>query len=316
LTVSLRRATDRDDDLSTIATIVNATSPEDSTSVDEMRWSDATYPGTVRFLAEKGGQAVGAATVGRIWVYPPDYDAYWATVHVLPEARRSGTGGALLEAAAVAARAAGKRHLHVPASAARPDAISFLEGRGFSELERARAVRLDLAGHVPAEPRVPDAIELTDLAARPDLVPGVHEVAVEAFRDIPGSEPMAPGDLAEFRSRDVDRPGIPREAFVVAVERAGGRVVGYASLLAKPGDPGVAYHDMTAVVRSWRGHGLATAMKLRTIAWAIANGLTALETGNDEDNLAMQAVNRRLGYRPEPDLITMRGAVDAAMMTR
>jgi RimJ/RimL family protein N-acetyltransferase len=73
---------------------------------------------------------------------------------------------------------------------------------------------------------------------------------------------------------------------------------------------------MTAVLRSWRGRGLATALKLRTIAWAVANGLTALETGNDEANLAMQAVNRRLGYRPLPDLLTMRGSADAAMMRR
>jgi len=72
---------------------------------------------------------------------------------------------------------------------------------------------------------------------------------------------------------------------------------------------------MTAVRRAWRGHGLATALKLRTIAYAIDQGLAALETGNDEGNLAMQAVNRRLGYRPLPDLLTMRGQVDRVMMT-
>jgi GNAT superfamily N-acetyltransferase len=127
---------------------------------------------------------------------------------------------------------------------------------------------------------------------------------------------MAVGDLAEFRARDVDRAGIPHDGFIVAVERDSGRVVGYAALILKPGDPTAAFHDMTAVARSWRRRGLAIALKRRTIGWAIDHGLTALETGNDEANIGMQAVNARLGYRPLPDVLIMRGPLDPAMMTR
>jgi GNAT superfamily N-acetyltransferase len=167
----------------------------------------------------------------------------------------------------------------------------------------------------PVDP--PEEIELTDLATRPDLVAGVHALATEAFLDIPGGEePMATGDLAEFRARDVDRPGIPPDGFAVAIDRTTGRVAGYAALLLKPGNPTVAFHDMTAVARSWRRRGLASALKRRTIGWAIDHRLTALETGNDEANVAMQAVNARLGYRPTPDLLTMRGPLDRAMMAR
>ena len=318
MTLTIRVASSDDADLATIAAIANVTSPEDTTSVEDMRWSDATYPGEGRFIAELDGLAIGVATVGRIYVHPPAYEALWATVDVLPEGRGRGAGSGLLAATARAALGAGKGVLHVPVGADRPDAVAFLERRGFVEFERAHAVRLDLADVAATPtPAVPDEIELTNLAARPDLVAGVHAVALEAFLDIPGGdEPMTAGDLAEFRARDVDRPGIPLAGFIVAVERATGAVVGYASLLDKPGAPGVSFHDMTAVGRAWRGRGLATALKLRTIAWARDNGRTALETGNDEDNLAMQAVNRRLGYRAQPDLLTMRGSADAAMMTR
>jgi RimJ/RimL family protein N-acetyltransferase len=52
---------------------------------------------------------------------------------------------------------------------------------------------------------------------------------------------------------------------------------------------------------------VATALKRATIAWAVEHGLEALETGNDEDNLPMRAVNARLGYTPMPDLLTLRG---------
>jgi len=320
MTVVIRTASSDDADLELIAAIVNRTSPEDGTSVEELRWSSATYPGEARFIAELDGRPVGTTTVGRIYVHPPDYEALWVTVDVLPEARRRGAGSALLDASARVAAGAGKRHVHVPVAADRPESVAFLERRGFVEFERAHAVRLDLGGlarTAALEPVVPDGIDLTDLATRPDLVAGVHDLALEAFLDIPGGdEPMAVGDLAEFRARDVDRPGIPAGGFAVAVEQATGQVVGYASLLAKAGAPGVAFHDMTAVGRAWRGRGLATALKLRTIGWALDQGLVALETGNDEANLAMQAVNRRLGYRPLADLLTMRGSVDAAMMSR
>jgi GNAT superfamily N-acetyltransferase len=295
-------------DLDAIAAVVNVVTPDDPTSIDEMRWADATYPGAVRFLAELDGGPVGVGTVGRIYMHPPEFDGLWATIAVLPDLRRQGIGGELLAAISDRARAAGKGWLHIPVTDAHPEGVAFLAHRGFSEYERAKMVRLDLAGRTPPPLDVPDGVRLTTLAERPDLVAGAHAVAVEAFQDIPGGdEPDAPGDLAEFRARDVDRPGIPPDAFTIALEASTGRVVGYASLIMVPGSRSVAWHDMTAVVRDWRGRGVAGTLKRATIGWAIANGLEALETGNDLDNGPMRAVNARLGYRPLPDLMTMRG---------
>ncbi|HEX3427752.1 MAG TPA: GNAT family N-acetyltransferase [Candidatus Limnocylindrales bacterium] len=317
MTWTIRRADPHDEaDLRAIVSIIAASAPEWPTSLDEMRWSDATYPGTVRLIAEMDGRPVGAATVGRIYVYPPDYDGLWGTVDVLPRARRRGIGSALLRAIAAVADSGGKGSLHVPATDARPDGIAFLERRGFAEIDRHRVLRLDLVGLEPPGITLPDGIVLSSLAARPDLVEGVHRVALESFRDIPGSQPMAAGDLAEFRARDVDRPGIPADAFVVAIEEASGVVIGYASLVFLPGSRCEAVHDMTVVRATWRGRGVATAMKQATIGWAIGHGLTALETGNDEANLAMRALNGTLGYQPLPDEVTMRGSVAKAMMER
>jgi GNAT superfamily N-acetyltransferase len=302
-----------DADLETLAAIVNDVTPDDPTSPEEMRWADRTYPGNRRFLAEAGGRAVGIATVGRIYVFPPDHPDAWANVVVVPEARRRGVGHALLVAASEGARAAGKTGLHLRASEGRPEGIAFLEHRGFVEEERARMVQLPLAGLAPPPLEVPGGIALTSVAARPDLITGVHAVAEEAFADIPGGDtPMAVGDLAEFRARDVDRPGIPPEAFMLAVDTATDEVVGYASLMFVPASTTVAWHDMTAVRRAWRGRGLATLLKRATIAWAIREGLTALVTGNDEDNEPMRAVNARLGYQALPDEVFLRGPLVSA----
>ncbi|MEA2545002.1 MAG: hypothetical protein QOI09_275 [Chloroflexota bacterium] len=315
MTVTLRRA-DNDDDveLAAISAITTAARPEWPTSVEEMRWSDETYPGTVRIIADLDGRPVGVATVGRIFIYPAEYDGLWGSVDVLPGVRRQGVGGRLLRAIAGEASVIGKGFLHMSATEARPDGITFLAHRGFVEIDRHRIVRLELAGVARPSVVAPDGFELTDLGSRPDLVASVHRVAVEAFPDVPGSEPMAAGELAEFRERDVDRPGIPPGAFIVAVDTATGEVAGYASLLLLAGSSSEAVHDMTAVRPAWRGRGLATVMKQATIAWAIDHGLAALETGNDEANAAMRAVNARLGYRPRPDEVTMRGSVAAAMM--
>ena len=309
---TIRAATDSTADLAAIARIVNAVTPDDPTSVEEMRWSDATYPGTARFLAEEAGREVGAATVGRIHVYPPEFPDLWGSVVVLPEAQRRGIGSELLRTISGHARSAGKTGLHLRASEGQPEGIAFLRFHGFEEYERARMVRLELAGRRPPVVDPPEGVSLTSLEERPELALGVHAVALEALPDIPGGDPIAAGDLAEFRARDVDRPSIPAGGFKIAVETDTDRVVGYASLIFVPGSTTVAWHDMTAVLRDWRGRGVARALKQATIGWAIDHGLEALETGNDDDNAPMRAVNAHLGYRPLPDEVTMRGIADEA----
>ena len=310
------RGISADRDLETHIAILNATNPESPTSLEEIRWSDATYPGTERFLAELDGRAVGAASVGRIYVFPPDHPALWAVIGVMPDARRTGIGERLLGEVSSVAWSRGKAELMLRCADDRPEAIAFLAHRGFAEEERSKTVRLELAGRRVPDVAPPPGIELTTIAARPDLVEGVHAVALESFPDVPGREPMAVGDLAEFRARDVDRPSVPKDAFYVAVDTERGGVVGYACLLMQPGSTTVAYHDMTAVLRAYRGRGIARQLKNATIVWAIEHGLTALETGNDEANAPMRAVNARLGYRPLPDEVLMRGPLFGGIMSR
>jgi len=315
--VRIREVDGGDADLEVIVSIVNGSGSRESTSVEEIRWAEATYPGATRLLAELDGRPVGAASVGRIYMHPPEFDGLWATLHVLETARRRGIGSRLLDRLAERARTAGKTALHIPVWDDRPDAVGFLLRRGFREYERDRVVQLDLVGLAVPPLDLPAGITLTTLADRPDLVTGVHELAVEAFADIPGGdEPTDAGDLAAFRARDVDRRSIPPAAFKVALDATTGRVVGYASLLLMPGQPTAAWHDMTAVARSWRGRGVAGALKRATIAWAIQHGLERLETGNDVDNAPMRAVNAKLGYRPLADRLVLRGPAGGAIMDR
>jgi GNAT superfamily N-acetyltransferase len=315
LAATIREADRGEADLAAFVAIVSETTPDEANSVDNLRWEDATYPGAARFLAEVDGEVVGAASVARIYMHPPEYDGLWAHVNVLPAARRQGIGSALLAAISDRARTAGKTTLMVPVSADHGMSIDFLAHRGFREYERSRIVRLDLTGLAVPAVDLPAGVVLTTLAERPDLVEAVHAVALETFADIPGGEePSAAGTLAEFRLRDVDRPNIPHSAFMIALDAATGQAIGYASLILLPGPAGIAWHDMTAVLRAWRGRGLAGALKRASIGWAITNGLEALDTGNDIDNAPMRAVNARLGYRPVADRLVLRGPLVGGMM--
>ena len=304
--IEVRPAT-TDEDLAEVVRIVTTVSPDNPTSVEDMRWSDEKYPGGRRFVAWLDGDAVGAGGAGRIYMFPPGFDGLWGNISVLPEHRRRGVGSALLTALSDVAREAGKTMLMGRTTSDQQAAIDFLEHRGFREHERMKVVRLDLAGVPPPVVDAPEGLLISSLEEHPELVPSVYEVAKEALPDIPGEGPMAPETLDEFRTRDVDRPTIPAGGFVIGIDRATGAVVGYANLMLVPGNSNVAWHGMTGVARAWRSRGVATALKRATIAWAIANGLEALEGANDIVNAPMRAVNRRLGYQPQPDEVGFRG---------
>ena len=310
MSATIRRIYPSDGDgLAAYLRIRRAVMPDSPDSPKRIAWEDATYPGDIhRFLALRGGDPVGTAVAGRVHMHGPGFERYWFGVWVLPEARRAGIGSALLAALSDAARAAGKTGLMTMLSEVHTEGLRFLGARGFVETDRMRQVRLDLRGLEAAPAVPPQGITLVTLDERPDLVSEVHDVGVETFPTIPtGSGTMDAGTLDEFVAREVERPEVPRDAFHVALDEASGEAVGYASLVFAPGSTTEAYHAMTAVRPSYRGRGIATALKQATIAWAIGHGLEALETSNDVNNAPMRAVNAALGYAPMPDLIGLQG---------
>jgi RimJ/RimL family protein N-acetyltransferase len=75
----------------------------------------------------------------------------------------------------------------------------------------------------------------------------------------------------------------------------GGSVVAFTFLNAA-GERG--QHGFTGTVREHRGCGLATAAKGRALRAAAERGVTRVTTSNAEENAAMRAINRNLGFEP------------------
>jgi GNAT superfamily N-acetyltransferase len=60
------------------------------------------------------------------------------------------------------------------------------------------------------------------------------------------------------------------------------------------------YNMMTGVAEAYRGRGIAQALKVQAIRWAKAYGADYIRTNNNSENAPMLAINRKLGYEPQP----------------
>jgi RimJ/RimL family protein N-acetyltransferase len=98
-----------------------------------------------------------------------------------------------------------------------------------------------------------------------------------------------------------------RNSPVAFVAFDGEAIVGYARLYALPALPHRLENGLTAVRRSHRRRGVATALKRAQISWAAASGYREIVTSMVTGNEAMRAVNERLGYRALPASIVVRG---------
>ena len=294
------------DDLHSVVAVHVAAALDIASPVSELRHYAGLDPGYVAFLASGQSGPVGAATLGRCFMYDEAFDGGWSTIAVPEPERGQGVGTALYRAVSKEAQARGWSTLVTSIQADRPDSIAWAERRGFRETERSRSIELVLAGMARPDIAPPSEIEITTLAERPDLADMLYAVAVEAYADIPHrTEPPNVGTPAEFRAHEIEHPSTPHDGLFIAT--AGGSPVGYASMVLMELEPDAAFHGMTAVMRDWRGRGVATALKRACICWGMDQGLSRLLTDNDLANAPMRAVNDALGYTPRPDRVLVRG---------
>ena len=292
-------------DLEVWVAIRNQVAPDMAVSVEEALRSRRLHRERLQLVALLDGEPAGVLDA-RPWPTHPRLPSLGCELFVLPEARRRGVGRALYAAASAWARERGAETLDAFTFDADPAGLGFARERGYVELERYREVELDLrqvsAVHSPA----PDAVELTTLAERPDLERPLHALVVSTLADLPGGAAPPPElPFALFREHVLDAPAFRREAAVLAV--AGEELAGFAYLEVSPARPRVGRHRLTGVAPAWRGRGLARALKEHQIAWAKAAGLELLVAENEWRNEPIRRLNDRLGYRPRPDWVVMRG---------
>ena len=288
-------------DLARLVDIRNAVVPDDRIAAEDEIAYSRSAPEYAAFLAWEGETVVGAASAA-IEPYSP---IAWVHVWVLPAERGRGAGSALFEAISEWGRE--HRHKEADAMIAEEDtaALAFAAHRGFAVHGREETLELELVSVEPPAASTPEGIDLTTLAARPELARGVYEVAREATPDIPGEEEAELAPFEEWARHDLGGPGDRADATFVAV--ANDEVVGYAKFSLTSAQPTVAHHDLTAVKRAWRGRGIARALKAAQIRWAKEQGYERLATKNEERNDPIRRLNEDFGYRPARAWIFVRG---------
>ena len=260
---------------------------------------------TVWLLASAGGRDSGAAIGVGGWHEPPGVAR--GNVRVVTSERGKGLGGVMLERLGRWAGERGYAELIGEVRELDAESIAWTQRRGYVEVGRNSRLVLDLASVGAPDVDPPPGISVTSWAERPDLIEDVYTVACEAYPDVPGEEDEVMPSFEQWLSMDMQGTGDRPEATFVAF--AGEEVAGYAKLSLSNARPGVAMHDMTGVRRSWRGRGIAGALKRAEIAWAKSNGFTRLETANEERNEPIRRLNQRHGYVPEPGHVVVRGPI-------
>jgi GNAT superfamily N-acetyltransferase len=265
----------------------------------------ARLRGPIHLLATLEGQPAGFGIAGVFSEQEPEPFAY-ADLGVPQERRGRGVGAALHAALSEHVCSLGKNELQLEVGEEDGDAIHYFEKRGYVEVERQRAVALDLRRLEPQTVEPPPGVEITTWAERPDLAPRMYELYKEASADIPGLDAGTGWTFAEWRARELERPARRHDLSFLAL--AGEELVGYSTLDVFP----AGFHGLTAVARAWRRQGVGRALKRTQVAAAKEAGLEKLFTESEERNEPMRRLNQELGFRPIPGMIVFRGPlVDA-----
>lgn len=285
----------------------NAADPQLPVTSEGLRRWLVDEPTVEHMLADLDGEPVGVAFCQEQGDLRHT-DVAGAFLGVVAGARRQGVGSALYAAISDHARRLGKARLQVDLWEDERDGLRFLQPRGFVEVERFARVRLELAdARVPDTP-VPAGVEIVPMERCLDLAPQLFEVAREAAADMPSADPI------EFSYKDWYGWEITRESLrhdLGQVALAEGEPVGFGTI-SVTGDSREGWNSITAVRRSWRRRGVATAIKRAQIEAAKGAGLTGLTTFSEKRNVPMRTLNEKLGYRPLPDQVRLRGPLAPA----
>ena len=285
----IRRA-ETDADLAAWIAVWDAITPrEPSAPIDVIRRRLEREPERLYLVAVDGGEIVALGFCGPS--QSPERTA--GVVRVLPGHRKRGLGSAILDQVAAHAAGLGRPQLSGMVFEDDLDAVAWVERRGFQEYGRQVELARELSD-TEAEPQPPAGIELAKLDE--SRLREAYEVWVEAFPDMPLRPPLPAPSYEDWVEEEVSGP-------VTFIALDDGRVVGAAALFDRV--DGLAEHGLTAVRRSHRGRGIATALKQAVIHWAAENGYRELSTWTQDGNAAMQAVNLKVGYRPRPAVINV-----------
>ena len=239
---------------------------------------------------------------------------------VAHECRRQGIGTALYNHAAEFAAERGAQRLITGFREWTPQepGIGFLTQRGFAEQERETPSYLNMATWDPA-PFLGAAAQAEAYGAKIFTYADVedtdenrrryYDLEVPLIYDIPrrDEQPFTMEPFEDWVKFVVERPEWRPELVLLAEKD--GEWVGECHVVPKLEYPTVGMQWLTGVLKPHRGHGLATALKVRAYELARTAGIAVMTTENHADNAPMLAINTKFGFIPEPSVVVYNKAL-------
>lgn len=278
-----------DDDYEAWRTVRLAVAPgERCDTVAEMRAQDLRS--RLLLLAVVDGEVVGSGAAAR----SETAGGGFAAPRVLPEHRRKGIGSAILEALAEHCTGLGLPELR--AGADDEGALAFAHRFGFVEVDR-EIEQVRTIGQEPPPPGLPGGVDVVLLSEHPGLWPACYDTfGTEVLADFALHSPL----VVSAEEWNTSWHGDPM--FLALSE---GEVIGCAGLHLDTDRPERAEHALTAVRRDWRGRGIASHLKRRTLHWAATHGLDEVYTWTQAGNTSMLRLNEHLGFATGTTSITV-----------
>ncbi len=311
--VSLRPANPASD-YPRIAALINMVDLEPITAetLHERDHTSAKERVQERIIAvDEQGTIVGVSSAGRDpWMKP---GAFWLWIIADPVMRGQGIGTLLYERTKQFLLEQGAMTVESEVRDSCPQGLDFATRRGFTLHKHTFESILDLhkfdetsfAGTIEAaEANGIRFFTLADLGNTPAAQQKLYEINRRFANDNPGNDgddTFAP--FEEFGQYIFGASWFKADGQIFAAmgdEWVGMAAIGYFE------QQNSAYNMFTGVDREYRGHHLGLALKLLAIRCARRYGAAYIRTNNDSENAPMLAINRKLGYQPEPGIYKMR----------
>lgn len=295
-------------DYPSLADLHNSHNPFELTAEQLRRFdhrSESVDPHFRRAVAVAGGRLVAAGEIRARWADTVQPGRYWVAAQLADPAGCQGPGVQLVSWLAASIRA----DVRELAACIRSDYLSrmpWLLKLGFTERFVSWGAHLDLttfdfAAHEAVPRRLEDAgyrfvaypeLELADKERQ------LRQLQEHINQDVLSFEPIVPSGRSSVLAPDYLPAGL-----IIALD-PGGRFIGLSSLR-QESVGGPLENGLTGVHRAYRGKGVATAVKIRSLEVARSLGATGIGTGGGGRDSPMKHLNRKLGFTTGPDWVTL-----------
>ncbi len=299
-----------DTDLPDIVRITNPYEYQPIT-VDQVRqWFQFNPPGRMqrRMVSVDENDAV---TGYGGYVHEADAADHHFTVWVIvaSDYQGQGIGSALWDTLVKDLRERGATRLKSDVFDNDPQSLAFAGHRGFTIDQHFFNYELDLTtfDETPFLPAIA-ALEaqgirfcaLADFPDTPETHRKLYDLNTSYVLDNP--EQRAPWTFPGFEEFVIQAPWFRREGQLLAVD--GEQWIGMAPVSLSP-ETHSAHNLHTGVLPAYRGRKIATSLKVLAARYARRNGALNLLTDSNLRNAPILAINRKMGYKPQPGTYTL-----------